>query len=379
MQLKCFASDIVYDAMELAQAKAINSFSFRDVINTLTEQWAYCYEKIAQIDSGFYSQTIPIRERLTRLPNLLKQTVLVYAATDPVGYSRKVYREAGNNDMNSPWTYRISGNDLYCWDAPTRRVWLEFVPEPPFLTFTRNNRDYKIFDEAPINIKYVRDVESGDLLPNADPKNYEFGMFELINDDKVSIDITQLDEFIFRPRGSVDLDEQINLTDGFDLSGEDLVLESLILDHPYVFVSYRHLHRPEDYVSFIIEDLFGRFVRKRYNPFDYTGRPSNVEFLNAHYNDYTGMGVTVLDHSDGKAKELGWTPDTSIVYPSNVVVNYLRAIIAKRFASLNNSIIMGVEEALVSSQIEMSKFLARDQSAWKKINNVVGPNWADFL
>jgi len=345
--------------MELAQAKAINSFSFRDIMNTLTELWAYCYERISQVDSGFYSVVMPIDQRLTRLPSMLKQSILVFASRD-LSSPRKVYKEAGYNDMNSPWTYRISGNDLFCWDAPTRRVWLEYVPEPPFLTFTKNNRDYKIFSTVP--------AKQDDI--------FRYGMFELVQEGETPA--AELNEYIFRTRGST---EEVNLTNSIKREGYEI--RSFILDHPYLFISYEHVLNGDtptgDFESYIIEDLLGAFTRKRYNPFDYMGRDSNLEFLSAKYNDYTGMGVVVLDHDDGVAKELGWTPDSLVTYPSNVVVNYLRANIAKRFASLNNATIMAVEESLVSSTHEISKFLKKDQSAWSKMNNVTGPTWADFL
>jgi len=344
--------------MELAQAKAINSFSFRDITNTLTEQWAYCYEKIAQVDAGFYSTTIPITQKLTHLPPLLKQSILVYASIDPVGYSRKVYKEASNNDLNSPWTYRISGNDMYCWDAPTRKVWLEYVPEPPFLTFTKNNRDYRILDN----------------VPDKQADNYNYGMFELINESNV--DIASQEHYIFRPRGSVDSSEETDLTEG--IQRPDHTLRTFILDYPYAFASYEH-NQTHEFSSFILKDILNRFFKDRYNPFDYMGRTSSIEYLSVKYNDYTGLSAVILDHNDGLAKELGWTPDTLVTYPSNVIVNYLRANIAKRFASLNNSTIMAVEDALVSSANEMSKFLKRDQSAWSRMNNVTGPTWADFI
>lgn len=350
MELKSYASDILEDAQILAQTKAFNSFSFRDCLNLLTELWGYCYERICLIDDGFYSRTVKLEQELTRLPPFVRHTIKVYHAQEVVGYNRHVYREAGMRDMVGAGTFYVSGNDLYCKDAIRVPVWLSYVPAPPFVTFTKNNRDPKILDEAPPEIAY----------------DTRYGVYEISVSDEGAITFTS----------KLDTNYSVDGTDIFKRGDKDIV--KLIPDYPYIFVSYEDT-KTGDLSSYIFKNVLNSMEIIRFNPFDYQGRPSRVRFERARFNDYTGMGVTIYDQDDEQYKVLGWTPDTLLVYPTRVMYNYLVSHIAKRFASLNASTIPAVEEALAASRYEMNAFLKKDKSGWGRIDNVTRPTIGDYL
>lgn len=403
MRLESYASDVLEDAMILAQTKAINSFSFRDQMNTLTELWGYCYEKIALIETGYYSVCQRLTDELTHLPKHVRNSVQVFSARDPVGFTRRVYTASGMNDLTAPFTYHISGNDLYCRDVRQGRiVWLEFVPEPPFVTFTKNNRDYKIFEGDKIPYKHgFRRPTPSELPTNIDEQpeviragvfdptlyNYRYGMWRLTghgtgggainyHDNPSSIIFTKM-----VPDLNTSSEAVIDVTES--LQRPDWRIITFILDYPYAFITYRH-EVTGDYESYISNNLLVGGDLRRYNPFDFTGRFSNVEFLTAKFNDYTGEGVTIKDHNDIQNDEpvvkfLGFTPDTLMIYPTRIMYNYLVSHMAQRLAASNNSTIMAVELAVVQSEQEMAQFMKKNQSAWKKINNVTGPNMSDFL
>jgi hypothetical protein len=349
MRLNSYASDVLEDAQVLAQVKSFNSFSFRDQLNLLTELWGYCYEKICLIDDGYYSTTVQLTQELTHLPPYVKNTVKVYHAQEIVGYNREVYKEAGMKDLVSGGTFYISGNDLYCRDAVFRQVFLSYVPQPKFVTFTKNNRDPKILNEAPPIVEATT----------------SYGEYTLDKTDDKYVFISKRDE-----------DYTVDMTDAF--TRPDKKVKTFILDYPYIFVTYYDTVI-KNYESFIYKNVLGYMEVIRYNPFDYQGRPSNVQFLKARFNDYTGMGVVIQDHDDNLIKELGWTPDTLLTYPSRIMYNYLVANIAKRFASLNGSMIPGVEEALAASRYEMGAFLKKDKSGWGRIDNVTRPTLGDLI
>jgi len=153
---------------------------------------------------------------------------------------------------------------------------------------------------------------------------------------------------------------------------------SFILDNPWAFISYMNDVTGEC-ESFISRHIMDHVPADKYNPFDFQGRGSNVQFVSAKYNDYTGLGATVLDHADGLYKEMGWTPDTLMVYPSRIMYNYMVASMAQRFAALNGSSIMAVEMALIKASDEMGMWLKKNKSAWGRADNVTGPQLSDFL
>jgi len=354
VKLESFASDALEDAMNLAQTKALNSFSFRDCINTLTEIWSYTYEKVCMIDDGFYSTTVKLQDELTHLPPYVRNTVKVYHAQEVVGFNRQVYKEAGMRDLTSVGTFHISGNDLFCKDALSRTIWLSYVPEPPFVTFTKNNRDPRL-----LGPDYT--------IP---PQSFEqrYGNYTVFINDT-------LDSFIFQNK----IDTSIVNDLSYLFNKDNYTIVFWKADNPYVFITYQEVHTG-DYSSYIFKNVLGNMEVQRYNPFDYQGRPSNVKYCDVKFNDYTGMRAIVSDYDDdGKIKELGWTPDTLLTYPNRIMYNYLVAMLAKRFATLNNSTIMGVEEKLAAARYEMSAFLKKDKSGWGRIDNVTRPGIGDFL
>jgi len=315
------------------------------------------------IDDGFYSTTVQLKDELTHLPPFVRNTVKVYHAQEVVGFNRQVYKEAGMRDMVSVGTFHISGNDLYCKDALSRIIWLSYVPEPPFLTFTKNNRDPKILTE---------------WTPEAETFQQRYGNFDVAYNDTYS-------SFIFTNK--IDPSIVNDLTFLFVKDGYNIVYFGC--DNPYIFVSYQHI-ATGDYSSYIYKNVLGTPTVDRYNPFDYQGRPSNVKYLYSKFNDYTGMRTVIEDYDDmvydvdtetyhPKIKELGWTPDSLIVYPNRILYNFLVANLAKRFATLNNSTIQGVEEKLASARYEMSAFLKKDKSGWGRIDNVTRPGIGDYL
>lgn len=381
MQLTSYASDLLEDAMNLAQTKAINSFSFRDTFNTLTELWGYCYERIALIDPGYFSKTIRLTKEVTHLPPCVKNTIRVYSARDVVGFSRKIFKEAGMNDLTAPLTFHVSGNDIYCKDVTLRTVWCEYIPEPCTVFFTKNNRDPKMLwqpgqdKKEPIwdqieNANHTAIV--GHRLSTRGSNNRRFKFWELVGEG------SPIDQQVFVFRNLVDTQaDRIDKTDFIVRQGYDI--RAFILDFPYLFITYQQ-QGTDDYESYIIKDLLSESPSiDRYNAFDYSGRGTNVMFMTAKYNDYTGLGVSVYDKADGSVKELGWTPDTKMIYPSRIMYNYMVATLAQRFAAMNGSTVMAVELALVNAQEEMGNWMKKNKSAWVRANNVVGPTLGDWM
>jgi hypothetical protein len=354
INLQPYASDALEDAMRLAQTKALNSYSFSDCLNYLNYAWMDIYQKLVQIDEGYYSKTMRLTEQLTKLPPYVKNTIRIYAAREPVGFNREVFRASGYNDLQSVATYHISGTDLYCPDATRRTVWLNYIPQQPMLFFTRNNRDPKLYDEVE---RVTNDIYNLYKLVVAQiPGGYTY---KFTHRNQSVPDVYDVTELIVR-------------------EGWEVVYISC--DYPYVFVTYRHKVMLEEHRSGFFKNILGAADWTEYNPFEYTGRGSNVEYYKTSWNDKTGMGVTVKDWNDqARFKELGWTPDTLLTYPSPEVYRYLVALLADKFAALNESDVMGVQKELVEARYAFMNFLKKDKSAWGRIDNVNGPTISDLL
>ena len=86
-----YASDALEDAMRLAQTKALNSYTFSDCMSYLNYAWSDIYSRMACIDSGYYSKTVRLTKKLTRLPPFVKNAVHVYAAINQRDYNRIEY------------------------------------------------------------------------------------------------------------------------------------------------------------------------------------------------------------------------------------------------------------------------------------------------
>jgi hypothetical protein len=411
-----YASDALEDAMRLAQTKALNSYSYSDELNYLNYAWMDIYQRIAQMDEGYYSLTERITQKVTKLPPFVKNTVRVYAAQSPVGFNREVYRSSGMNDLVSPRTYHISGFDLYCPDAPYRTIWLNYIPMQKQIFFTMNNRDPKLYDayevqrdprynlqllNAEIITKTVTEVnkQPTDIPSTNTTVNPSTGVTTIIVvtltatkkvttitvitpvniETALPSRLAQVNNWYLKPR-NVQISGAIetNLTEALK-HGDGWELRYISCDFPYLFVTWCNVITDE-YHSGFYTNLLKQPEFTEYNPFDYTGRNSNVEYVSTHWNDKTGMGVVVIDHNDNnKIKELGWTPDTMLVYPAPEVYRFLVAKLADKFSALNEGQAMAVSKELVEAQYAFDMFLKKDKSAWSRIDNVNGATIGDLL
>lgn len=371
-----FASDALEDAMRLAQTKALNSYTFSDCLSFLNYAWSDIYSRMACIDDGYYGINVKLTQKLTKLPPFVKNSVQVYAAQAPIGYDRYVYREAGTADMTSSGVYKISGTDLYCPDAERRTVWLYYVPACPQVFFTHHNRDPIMHDSATepeMTGTYGLFILSGQ---KADGSSINLKA-------ATEADLLEADKWIMSHRGTGVEEDITDLIAAAPLEDSDdghWNICYLSCDYPYIFVTYKH--------SLTSEHVSGFFDAQRcfnqYNPFDFTGRNSNVEYLKCHWNDKTGMSVYIKDWNDldgdtPRVKELGWTPDTQLDYPIPEMYRYLVARLADKFSALNESNIMGVQKELVEAKYAFEAFLDRDKSAWKRITNVNPSTIGDWL
>ena len=382
-----FASDALEDAMRLAQTKALNSYTFSDCLSFLNYAWSDIYSRMANIDDGYYGTNVKLTNKLTRLPPFIKNSIQVYSAQSPVGYDRLVYRDAGATDMTSSGVYKISGNDLYCPDAERKSVWLYYIPACPQVFFTHHNRDPKLYENT---------IESDNniIWGHNTIRNVKFNLFILdgYDSDNNKIDITSatrdkimsINKWTMTHRGTGAVEDITDFITAAPMEDEDdgkWILCYVSCDYPYIFVTYEH--------SLTKEHISGFFDSQRqfnkYNPFDFTGRNSDVEYIDCHWNDKSGMSVFIKDWNDfdennlPKIKELGWTPDTQLDYPIPEMYRYLVARLADKFAALNESNIMGVQKELVEAKYAFESYLDRDKSAWKRITNVNPPTMGDWL
>lgn len=372
-----FASDALEDAMRLAQTKALNSYTFSDCLAFLNYTWRDIYDRMACIDDGYYGQNVLLTQKLTKLPPFVKNTLQIYAAQSPVGYDRYIFRDAGTTDMTASGVYRLSGTDLYCPDAERRKVWMYFVPACPQVFFTHHNRDPEVFEDKP-------ETKRQDI----------YGLFQLVgmtkNNKVIDIktatrdEIKSINRLYMKHRHTHASEDVTDIYAAAPLDDEDDGYWQIVYiscDFPYIFVSYEHSITKEHISGFFDS---GREFTK-YNPFDYTGRNSDVEYISELWNDKTGMGVTVLDYNDidnngqPKAKQLGWTPDTRLDYPAPEMYRYLVARLADKFSALNESNVMGVQKELVEAHYAFEAFIAKDKSAFKRINNANPASIGDWL
>jgi len=383
VDMKHFASDALEDAMTLAQTKALNSYTFSDCMRFLNYAWRDIYDRIAMIDDGYYGVNVRITDVLTKLPPFVKSTVSVYQAQSPIGYNRQVYRDASNMELNAAGVYKISGTDLYVPDAKRRSIWLYYVPACPQIFFTHHNRDPKVYENSINAEEHV--VWGKDTVRCKD-----YNLCQLIGYDALDtvVDIASAaDEVILTVKKWVlhnrVSNEDEDITDMLVPESDDDNWQICYIscDYPYIFVSYVH--------SITGKHLSGFFDAERnfneYNPFAFTGRDSNVEYVDCHWNDKTGMGVIVKDWNDldenhhPRIKELGWTPDTHLDYPIPEMYRYLVARLADKFSALNESNVMGVQKELAEAKYAFEAFLDRDKGAWKRITNVNPPTISDYL
>jgi hypothetical protein len=399
INLKTYASDALEDAMRLAQTKGLNSYSWSDCLNYLNYSWMDMYQQIALLDDGYYSVTMRLTKKLTKLPLCVKNSIRVYAAQEGNSYNREIYRASGYNDLVSFNTYHVSGFDLYCPDAERRRVWLNYVPQQPQIFFTMNNRDPKLYDDPdklPVKttaLTQLYNLWQIKLEPytGGEDKNYVYVSIGADEPAKYTV--------VFHYRNTVAGINDINASTLFERAwGKDAIpggivvtpewsIKSFICDFPYVFVTYQHTITGE-YLSGFYHTLPDNNEFIEYNPFAFTGRNSNVEYLQAKWNDKTGLGVIINDWNDmydlngvqaPRIKEIGWTPDTLLVYPGPEMYRLLVARLADKLSALNESELMAVAKELTEAEYAFKAFLGKDKSSWQRIDNVNGPTIGDWL
>jgi hypothetical protein len=400
--LNTFASDALEDAMRLAQTKALNSYAWSDCLNFLNYTWMDMYQQIAFVDEGYYSRTVRLTKKLTRLPACVKNTIRVYAAQTQNSYNREIFRASGYNDLQGWNTYHISGWDLYCHDAERRTVWLNYVPQQPQIFFPRNNRDPKLYmdlNNQPGKVEALTQLYNlWEIRIVPAPLGARDYIYLTVGGGAVQRYI-----IMFRYRNTAANIEDVDATTIFQMAAgyndplglnsvePEWSIHSFICDYPYIFVTYRHVITGE-YLSGFYRNMPDDNEFIEYNPFAFTGRNSNVEYLQAKWNDKTGLGVIINDWNDmyvndqdptqllrPRVKELGWTPDTLLVYPGPEMYRLLVARLADKFSALNESDVMGVQKELVEAEFAFKQFLGKDKSSWQRIDNVNGPTIGDWL
>ena len=472
-----FASDALEDAMRLAQTKSLNSYTFSDCLNFLNYVWSDIYNQICMIDSGYYSKTVRLTNKLTKLPKFVKNSVMIYAAQSPQDHNRQIFRQMNNMEMLNSLCYLISGTDLWCPDAEHRNVWLEYSPQPAQIFFTHHNRDPKLYPDG-------HDTERNGIYNLYELRGYTNDALTIYSNNINTVtqeQISACDKWVLCHRANLD---NINDITEYVIREEDPEsgkwdLKYISCDYPYIFCSYQNSITGEWHSGFFDKNM----EWTDYNPFEWTGRNDNVEYLECHYNDKTGMGVIVQDWNDinetllnterlpekinsviyvenyfeykctdgtiakmtqgywynryatdynyekvpdvseypsdpddgdvvrvistgvlyrfsevtdawsavdnidtiaqketnPRVKELGWTPDTKLVYPAPEVYRYLVARLAEKFAALNESNIMGVQSELADAKFAFQAFLKKDKSAWERMRNVNPATVTDWL
>jgi hypothetical protein len=382
-----YASDALEDAMRLAQTKGLNSYGWSDCLNYLNYAWMDLYQQLAFVDEGYYSKTVRLTSKLTKLPVCMKNSIKVFAAQTANTYNREIYRASGYNDLLGYNTYHISGFDLYCPDAERRTVWLNYLPQQPQLFFTMNNRDPKLYlDKDKLPQKFIAPQQNYNL--------WQVTIMPATGNEHVLTSVgsstSAKSRIMFHYRntaaGIPDIDATSIFSQAYGITGSVVAewsIRSLICDFPYVFVTYCHEITGEYYSGFY-HNLPNDGEWIEYNPFAYTGRNSNVEYLQAKWNDKTGLGVIINDWNEiiegaPRIKELGWTPDTLLIYPGPEMYRLLVARLADKLAALNESDIMGIQKELVEAEFAFKAFLGKDKSSWQRIDNVNGPTIGDWL
>jgi len=390
-----YASDALEDAMRLAQTKALNSYTFSDCMNFLNYAWADIYKKIANIDSGYYSRCVRITKKLTHLPPYVQNCVKVFAARQLNDFNRQDYRPARHSDMCSAGSYMISGMDLYVPDADRKIMWLEYVPQPEQIFFTHHNRDPKIIPTA-----YTRHIgEDVTTYELNDKPVYDvlYNLYTLkgYSETGEEIDIKECtreqlaDIKVWKLVSRVNSEYADDITEYIQRECEEgtWIIRYVCCKYPYIFVSYEHSITGEHYSGFFDKE----FNWNEYNPFAYTGQNSNVEYVKTSWNDKTGMGVRIQDYNDiitdeddnsngmPRVKELGWTPDTKLIYPAPDVYRYLVARLADKLAALNESNVMAVQKELVEAEYAFEAFLNKNKAGFSRIQNVNPMTVGDML
>lgn len=389
-----YASDALEDAMRLAQTKSLNSYSFSDCMQHLNNAWSDIYSRLAMIDAGYYSTCVRITQKLTHLPSFVKNCVSVFSARQLNDFNRQIYRPARNTDMCSSGTYMISGTDLYVPDADRKVVWLEYVPQPQQIFFTHHNRDPKIIPFAYTKSEGVSSLKA-EFKPTYETlynlyqlHGYDGNGDEVANWDKEKFKTIKTWKLVHRANPADYEDITDNVVKECDIDNGEWYVTFISCKYPYIFISYEHSITGEHYSGFLTKDM----EWTEYNPFAYTGLNSNVEYIKVGWNDKSGMGVTVQDYNDiinenddkngngmPRVKEIGWTPDTKLIYPDPVVYRYLVARLADKLSALNESNVMGVQKELLEAEYAFEAFVNKNKAGFTRIQNVNPITAGDLL
>jgi hypothetical protein len=269
----------------------------------------------------------------------------------------------------------------------------------PMIFFTRNNRDPKLF--APNEHATVRSADWS-LFRLRVYKAIAGGLAEIQFESETVTpnDLLNAVQFELKHKDTTQSEYNVDITEIILSRAPDWQVCYISCEYPYIFVTYKHRITGE-YHSGFYTSILKTPEFTDYNPFAFTGKDSNVEYVETHWNDKTGMGVIVADWNDlvqvssdrlperyikkgdkyyaPKYKELGWTPDTLLIYPAPEMYRYLVALLAEKLSALNESEVMGVGKELAEAKFAFEAFLAKDKSAWVRITNVNGPNFTDML
>ena len=190
------------------------------------------------------------------------------------------------------------------------------------LWYTFAEDTYTIMEVQPNGDWYnaVNPTEDGDYI------KYESVSFYALKGFSFG-DYSKVDYWEFYDRR---LQEPIDITDNLlspikDRDDKDLWFISFIsCEYPYIFITFTNKELNENVSGFYTKD----WDWSEYNPFEFTGHTSNVQYLRCAWNDKTGLGVLVRDYNEVKPseiqnmdlsyvqyeapvlKEMGWTPDT---------------------------------------------------------------------
>lgn len=357
MPLQTYCSDAVHEAMRNAGIGSMNSFSWGEIQTFLNNTWRDVYQRLVVLDPGYYSTNIRLTKKCTKMPPFVMNSINVFHAKDPTYPNPQKFRESGWADLNSINTFHISGFDLYCPAAEFKIIWCTFVPQPPDLWFPAHSRDPRILDpmEPEVNTQYLMY-----FLTQIDGKYWLFNKRAHITQ---STDPT---------------DEDIPIHEMLNMLGPDWEITYLSCDHPYLFMTLRNLWSNQ-HKCFIIKNIINDAQINEFNPFAYNGRDQDIEYIKCHHDDFTGLGVVIKDYSDGLYKEVGFTPDTLLVYPCQEMYRLVVARLAEKFSLKSEANRMIVQSELASAEFAFDRFLPKNKASWQRISNVNSPTLSDLI
>ncbi len=384
---KRYVSDIVWKAQDDAGVKAFNSFSFRDIVDILSAKWTDVYNKLNQIDEGFYSVTTKLTSNMTTLPPYVKNTVDVYDAPSPIPEkrNRNRYKASSQSNLLDRRTYHISGFDLFCPDVeryPGLNIWVNYTPQAPELLFPIHNREPRILKpDWSSPSPYAPFADSGYAYSAAwDTMRYGDANYISCSNSTTKKAYIRKYPKTSEPNNIVaDISKLIFPDNPFPYT-----IDYFKTVYPYVFITYRNtidVANVQSYYSIIYKDMLNNPTWTDYNAFDFIGKPTNCMFLATDFNHVTGMGVTVADFGDQedvngfmrpRIKELGFCPDTLVVFPDELVSRYLTAVLAERFVAKNNATDTqrAVADELAAATYAFNNFIGKDKSSWQRIEIV---------